>query len=58
MTETLAYIQSIVDTVREPFLVLDGKLRVATASRMFYEGFGVSPEETIGRFIYDLGDGQ
>jgi two-component system CheB/CheR fusion protein len=26
--------------------------------RAFYKTFGVSPEETIGRFIYDLGDGQ
>jgi PAS domain S-box-containing protein len=55
---TLAYEESIVDTVREPMLVLDDTLRVRTASRAFYETFRVSSNETEGRFIYDLGDGQ
>ena len=38
---TLDYAESIVDTVREPMLVLDDTLRVRTASRAFYETFGV-----------------
>jgi PAS domain S-box-containing protein len=54
----LAYSESIVDTVREPLLVLDGTLHVRTASQSFYRTFGVFPEETIGKFVYDLGDGQ
>jgi PAS domain S-box-containing protein len=58
LRDTLAYAESIVDTVREPMLVLDGKLRIRTASRTFYETFGVSKEETEGQFIYDLGNGQ
>ena len=58
LRESLEYVQSIVDTVREPFLVLDGSLRVITASRSFYEAFCVKPDETIGQFVYDLGDGQ
>jgi PAS domain S-box-containing protein len=58
MRETLAYTQSIVDTVREPMLVLDSKLTIITASRAFYQTFEVSPEETIDRFLYDLGNGQ
>ena len=44
--------------MREPLIVLDGALRVRTASRAFYEIFGVSKEETEGQFIYDLGNGQ
>lgn len=55
---TLAYEASIVDTVREPMLVLDNTLRVRTASHAFYETFRVSSNDTEGRFIYDLGDGQ
>jgi signal transduction histidine kinase len=55
---TLAYEESIVDTVREPMLVLDDVLRVRTASHAFYQTFRVSNNETEGRFIYDLGDGQ
>jgi two-component system CheB/CheR fusion protein len=58
LRETLAYAESIVDTVREPLIVLDGTLRVRTASRAFYDTFSVSKEETEGQFIYDLGNGQ
>ncbi len=44
--------------MREPFVVLDKSLRVRTANRSFYRNFQVSPEETEGHFIYDLGNGQ
>jgi PAS domain S-box-containing protein len=54
----LEYARSIVDTVREPLLVLDSSLYVRTASRSFYSTFGVNREETEGRFVYDLGNGQ
>jgi len=50
--------EGIVETIREPLLVLDRDLRVVTASRSFYEFFKVKPEETLGQFIYDLGDKQ
>src|SRR5579872_5720758 len=50
--------QSIVDTVREPVIVLDKALRVIAASRSFYTAFEVSPEETQGKLLYALGDGQ
>jgi len=49
------YTQSIVATVREPLLVLDGHLRVQTANDSFYRTFHVSPEETEGRVLYELG---
>src|SRR5690242_14705739 len=58
LRDTLAYAESIVDTVREPLIVLDGALRVRTASQAFYDMFGVSRERTEGQFIYDLGNGQ
>jgi PAS domain-containing protein len=58
LRDALAYSESIVDTVREPMLVLDGTLRIKTASRAFYQTFGLSPEETVGQFLYDLGQGQ
>jgi two-component sensor histidine kinase len=56
--EARAFAQAIVDTVREPFLVLDKDLRVLAASRSFYSAFKVSPEDTQGRLLYTLGDGQ
>jgi two-component system, chemotaxis family, CheB/CheR fusion protein len=58
LRDALAYAQSIIDTVREPMLVLDSTLHVQTASRAFLNLFGVSREDTIGSFIYDLGNGQ
>jgi signal transduction histidine kinase len=53
-----AYTESIVATVREPLLVLDKNLRVRTASDSFYQTYRAAPEETIGRLLYDLGNGQ
>src|SRR3984893_8796070 len=58
ITYALAFAQGIVDTVREPVLVLDKDLRVIAASRSFYSAFKVSPEDTKGRLLYALGDGQ
>ena len=49
---------AIVDTVREPFVVLDQDLRVVAASQSFYLTFKVTPEHTLGKLLYDLGDGQ
>lgn len=56
--DACALAQGIVDTVREPLLVLDKELRVIAASRSFYAAFKVSPEETQGKLLYELGDGQ
>jgi two-component sensor histidine kinase len=58
ITDAWALAQGIVDTVREPVLVLDEELRVIAASRSFYSAFKVSPEDTNGRLLYALGDGQ
>ena len=58
ITDALAFAQGIVDTVREPVLVLDKDLRVIAASRSFYAAFKVSPKDTNGRLLYALGDGQ
>ncbi len=52
------YAQNIVDTVREPLLILDTTLRVRSANRAFYQTFHVSSGETEGRLIYELGNGQ
>jgi two-component system CheB/CheR fusion protein len=50
--------ESIVETVREPLVVLDGGLKVTFANSSFYRTFQVSKEETEKRLIYDLGNGQ
>jgi two-component system CheB/CheR fusion protein len=53
-----AYAENIIGTMREPLLVLDPHLRVETVNRAFYRTFGVTPAETVGKFIYELGNGQ
>ena len=58
VADACALAQSIVDTVREPVIVLDKGLRVIAASRAFYSKFEVSPEETQRKLLYELGDGQ
>ncbi len=56
--EARDYAESIVNTVREPLLVLDGSLKVVSASRTFYQNFKVEEADTIGRHIYELGQRQ
>jgi len=56
--EAREFAESVINTVREPLISLDKDLRMITANHSFYETFKVSPEATIGNFIYDLGDGQ
>jgi two-component system CheB/CheR fusion protein len=50
------YAQAIVETVREPLIILDGDLRLVTANAAFYRTFGVQPAETQGRLVYGLGN--
>src|ERR1700720_2980230 len=58
LRHALAYAENIIATLREPFVVLDKSLRVRTANAAFYRDFHASKEETEGRFVYDLGNGQ
>ncbi|MBE0576143.1 MAG: response regulator [Desulfuromonadales bacterium] len=52
------YAFGIVEAVKLPLLVLDSDYRVLTANPAFYQKFRVSPAETEGRQIFDLGSGQ
>jgi len=52
------YIKTVVDTLREPFLILDNDLRIISANKTFYQTFQVGEEETEGVLVYQLGNGQ
>jgi len=54
----LDYADGIVNTVREPLVVLDANLRVVSANDSFFRTFRVTPEETQGNLIYELGNRQ
>ena len=56
--EASRYAESIVETIREPLLVLDADLKIISANRTFYRTFKVTPGNTIGSFIYNLGNKQ
>jgi two-component system CheB/CheR fusion protein len=52
------FAESIVETVGEALLVLDEKMRVVTANRRFFDHFDTNPEETEGKSLLELGNGQ
>ncbi|MGQ9475638.1 MAG: MEDS domain-containing protein [Actinomycetota bacterium] len=56
--EARLFSQAVVDTIREPLLVLDADLQVLAANQSFYRTFQVSPEETEGRTVYSIGNRQ
>lgn len=56
--EARDYAENIVETAREPLVVLDSCLKIISANKAFYRTFKVDSKETLGRFIYDLGNGQ
>ena len=56
--EIETYARDIVETVREPLLMLDTSLRVRSANSAFYQTFRVTCGETENRLIYELGNGQ
>ena len=50
--------KDVVETVREPLLVLDSDLKIILASRRFNSSFKITQEETLGNFIFDVGNKQ
>ena len=58
LDDASALAQAIVDTIREPLLVLDQNLRVVSANRAFYRTFKVDSQDIHGRPVYGLGAGQ
>ena len=54
----LDFAQAIVETVREPLVILNQNLEVVQANRAFYETFQAERAQTEDRLIYDLGNGQ
>ncbi|BAZ20051.1 signal transduction histidine hinase [Kalymmatonema gypsitolerans NIES-4073] len=58
LMEARDYAEAIVQTVREPLVVLNLDLRVITANRSFYDTFHVAPVETEQHLIFELGNRQ
>lgn len=58
LMEAKIYAETIVETVRQPLLVLDLNLRAIGANHAFYHQFQVQPIQTEHRSIFELGNGQ
>lgn len=58
LQEARDYAEAIVQTVRQPLVVLDSDLQVVTANPQFYDTFQVRPTETEQASIFNLGNGQ
>jgi two-component system, chemotaxis family, CheB/CheR fusion protein len=54
----ISYAEAFVETVRNSVLVLDSEFKVDKATSFFYETFQLSPRETEGFSIYEIGNGQ
>ena len=50
------YSDSIIDTVRDSLLILDKDLKVLSANRSFYKMFNTAGGNTVGKYIYEIGD--
>ncbi len=58
LERALEYANGIVETVRNPLLILNTGLRVERANQSFYDYFRVSPDQTVGKLVYELDEGQ
>ncbi|MBB4226644.1 PAS domain S-box protein [Rhizobium mongolense] len=56
--EARIYSEAIVETIRQPLLILNSVLRVQSANHAFYKQFRMRRQETVGRLVYELGNGQ
>jgi PAS domain S-box-containing protein len=56
--ESRDYAEAIISAMPVPLVIMNADLRVHTANDAFYNTFKVSPGESEGRLIFDLGNGQ
>lgn len=52
------FAENIINTIREPLLVLNNDFKAIKASRSFYDFFKTTPDQTIGQYLFDLGNKQ
>jgi len=58
LNDARLYTEEIVNTIRDPLLILDSDLRVRRATGGFYNKFKTTEKETEGTYIYELGERQ
>lgn len=58
LQNAIDFMYNIMNSIREPLVVLNAELKVVKANHSFYQTFNVNPNETEGALIYDLGNRQ
>lgn len=58
LTASRAYAEAIVETIREPLLILDKDLRIKSANASFYRYFKTNEEESEGKSFFEIGNGR
>ena len=58
LQEANEYAHAIIETLHEPLIILGSDLRIKTTNKAFYKTFQTTPDETLGRYIYDIGNEQ
>ncbi len=56
--DALKYAESLINTIKEPVLVLDHDLKVFSSNKYFYEKFNLKPEEIADKYIYQIDNGK
>jgi two-component system CheB/CheR fusion protein len=57
LRESVDYAKAIVETIREPLVVLNADLRIITANQAFYTNFKISPDEAEGNYLFEISSG-
>ncbi|MGZ4095542.1 MAG: sensor histidine kinase [Bacteroidia bacterium] len=52
------FAEAIIQTLREPFVILDKDFRIKTAAAAFYTKFKLTEKETVGKLFYEISNGQ
>jgi chemotaxis protein methyltransferase CheR len=53
----IALAHAIIDTVRDPLLVIDENQRITAASRSFYQTFQLAGEDVCGQLLFEIDGG-
>jgi two-component system CheB/CheR fusion protein len=56
LKESVDFTKAIVETIREPLIVLNADLRILTANQAFYSTFRLNPDETEDSYLYETGN--
>jgi two-component system CheB/CheR fusion protein len=57
-TDALKLAETIIETARDPILILDKDIKIFSANSSFYEMYKVKPEDTLGKSFFNIGEGQ